>query len=133
MATTKLRSVAPEQPEAHNNDLRASVRFCSETGQMAGAPHAARPHWCPRFLAQGVDRHAGNEPRVRLFTRMGYAAGMRDAELARTRAQTATDLEAFMTGPQLHTLEGVVKVTPTRLEIDRLSGKFYGEFHIVIR
>ncbi|MBI4986012.1 MAG: sigma 54-interacting transcriptional regulator, partial [Rhodocyclales bacterium] len=63
-----------------------------------------------------------------LFTRMGYAAGVRDAELARTRAQNASDIEAFMTGPQLHTLEGVVKVTPIRLQFDRAAGKFYGEF-----
>jgi hypothetical protein len=38
------------------------------------------------------------------------------------------DIEAFMTGPQLHTLEGIVRVTPVRLEIDRPRGTFYGEF-----
>jgi transcriptional regulator with GAF, ATPase, and Fis domain len=33
-----------------------------------------------------------------------------------------------MTGPQLHTLEGIVQVTPVRLELDRASGRFHGEF-----
>jgi transcriptional regulator with GAF, ATPase, and Fis domain len=33
-----------------------------------------------------------------------------------------------MTGPQLHTLEGIVRVTPIKLELDRVAGKFYGEF-----
>ena len=33
-----------------------------------------------------------------------------------------------MTGPQLHTLEGIVHVTPVKLELDRAAGKFYGEF-----
>src|SRR3990170_2685956 len=70
----------------------------------------------------GMDRAQG------LLTRMGYASGVRDAELARTRAQNSSDLEAFMTGPQLHTLEGIVRVTPIRLELDRAAGKFYGEF-----
>ncbi len=63
-----------------------------------------------------------------LFSRMGYAAGSRDAELARKRAENLSDQEAFMTGPQLHALEGVVKVTQVKLEMDRLAGRFYGEF-----
>ena len=33
-----------------------------------------------------------------------------------------------MTGPQLHTLEGIVHVTPVKLELDRAKGMFYGEF-----
>ncbi len=70
----------------------------------------------------GMDRARG------LLTRMGYASGARDAELARTRSQDCSDAEAFMTGPQLHTLEGIVQVTPVRLEIDRPSGRFFGEF-----
>src|ERR1035437_5860345 len=70
----------------------------------------------------GMDRAQG------LFTRMGYASGVRDAELARIRAQDSSDIEAFMTGPQLHTLEGIVRVTPIKLELDRVAGKFYGEF-----
>jgi hypothetical protein len=70
----------------------------------------------------GMDRAQG------LFTRMGYAAGVRDAELARIRAQDSSDIEAFMTGPQLHTLEGIVRVTPIKLELDRVAGKFFGEF-----
>jgi transcriptional regulator with GAF, ATPase, and Fis domain len=59
---------------------------------------------------------------------MGYASGVRDAELARIRAQDSSDIEAFMTGPQLHTLEGIVRVTRIKLELDRVAGKFYGEF-----
>jgi DNA-binding NtrC family response regulator len=70
----------------------------------------------------GMDRARG------LLTRMGYASGLRDAELARTRAENCSDLEAFMTGPQLHTLEGIVQVTPVKVELDRAAGRFYGEF-----
>lgn len=37
-------------------------------------------------------------------------------------------MEAFLVGPQLHTIRGMVKVTPTALEIDIEQGKFYGAF-----
>ena len=61
-----------------------------------------------------------------MLTRMGYSSGVRDAELARARG--ASTIDAFMTGPRLHTLEGIVRVVPVRLEIDRAAGRFYGEF-----
>ena len=123
---TKLRSVT----RADSDDLRARVHFCAETGQIwlhehrmllvhAEAQASLRKELIDTL---GMDRARG------LLTRMGYASGVRDAELARTRAQNSGDIEAFMTGPQLHTLEGIVRVTPVRLELDRAAGKFYGEF-----
>jgi DNA-binding NtrC family response regulator len=123
---TKLRSVEP----AAVDDLRARVHFCAETGQIWLHEH--------RMLLVHAEAQAslrkelidtlGMERAQGLLTRMGYASGMRDAELARTRAQNCSDIEAFMTGPQLHTLEGIVRVTPVKLELDRVAGKFYGEF-----
>ncbi|OGA58743.1 MAG: sigma-54-dependent Fis family transcriptional regulator [Betaproteobacteria bacterium RIFCSPLOWO2_12_FULL_65_14] len=123
---TRLRSVT----RADSDDLRARVHFCAETGQIwlhehrmllvhAEAQASLRKELIDTL---GMDRAQG------LLTRMGYASGARDAELARTRAQDSSDAEAFMTGPQLHTLEGIVRVTPVRLELDRAAGKFYGEF-----
>ena len=122
----KLRSVT----RADSDDLRARVHFCAETGQIwlhehrmllvhAEAQASLRKELIDTL---GMDRAQG------LLTRMGYASGVRDAELARIRAQDCSDLEAFMTGPQLHTLEGIVRVTPIKLELDRVAGKFYGEF-----
>jgi len=122
----KLRSVT----RADSDDLRARVRFCAETGQIwlhehrmllvhAEAQASLRKELIDTL---GMDRAQG------LLTRMGYASGVRDAELARIRAQDSSDIEAFMTGPQLHTLEGIVRVTPIKLELDRVAGKFYGEF-----
>ena len=123
---TKLRSVA----RTETDDLRARVHFCAETGQIwlhehrmllvhAEAQASLRKELIDTL---GMDRAQG------LLTRMGYASGVRDAELARIRAQDSSDVEAFMTGPQLHTLEGIVRVLPVRLELDRAGGKFYGEF-----
>jgi len=122
----KLRSVT----RADSDDLRARVHFCAETGQIwlhehrmllvhAEAQASLRKELIDTL---GMDRTQG------LLMRMGYASGVRDAELARIRAQDSSDIEAFMTGPQLHTLEGIVRVTPIKLELDRVAGKFYGEF-----
>ncbi len=123
----KLHSV-PVAPSS--DDLRARVHFCADTGQIwlhehrMLLVHAEAQATLRKELIDtlGMDRARG------LLTRMGYASGVRDAELARTRAQSADDVEAFMTGPQLHTLEGIVRVTPIKLELDRVKGKFYGEF-----
>ena len=112
------------------DDMRSHVRFCAETGQIwlhenrMLLVHAEAQALLRKELIDtlGMDRARG------LLTRMGYASGLRDAELARKQAQGVSDLEAFMTGPKLHTLEGIVRVTPIRLEVDRPRGRFYGEF-----
>ncbi len=127
---TKLRSIGRTVAEAPGDDLRAQVHFCPETGQIWLHEH--------RMLLVHAEAQAslrkelidtlGMKRAQGLFTRMGYACGVRDAELVRMRAHNASDIEIFMTGPQLHTLEGMVKVTPIRIELDRAAGKFYGEF-----
>ncbi len=124
---TRLRSVTPgDAGEAPHQP----VRFCPETGQIwlhenrMLLVHAEAQALLRRELIDtlGMERAQG------LLMRMGYASGVRDAELARKRAQEHTDAEAFMTGPRLHTLEGIVRVQPVALEIDRAAGRFYGEF-----
>lgn len=123
---SKLHAVG----HAVGDDLRAQVHFCPETGQIwlhehrmllvhAEAQAALRKELIDSL---GMDRAQG------LLMRMGYASGLRDAELALSRAEHCSDLEAFMTGPRLHALEGIVHVTPVRLELDRATGSFYGEF-----
>jgi DNA-binding NtrC family response regulator len=129
-AMTKLRSVGHGAGHSNNEDLRARVHFCAETGQIWLHEH--------RMLLVHAEAQAtlrkelidtlGMERARGLLTRMGYASGVRDAELARTRAEALSDLEAFMTGPQLHTLEGIVRVTPIKLELDRHAGRYFGEF-----
>lgn len=114
----------------NSDDLRAKVHFCAETGQIwlhehrMLLVHAATQAALRKELIDtlGMDRARG------LLTRMGYASGMQDAELVCTRADDTSDLEIFMTGPQLHTLEGIVKVTPIKVEFDRSAGSFYAEF-----
>ncbi|ODV43623.1 Fis family transcriptional regulator [Cupriavidus sp. UYMMa02A] len=73
----------------------------------------------------GLERGKG------LLIRMGYAQGMRDAEMVKRERKEELETspnDAFLLGPQLHMLEGVTRVDPVRLEIDRDTGHFYGEF-----
>jgi transcriptional regulator with GAF, ATPase, and Fis domain len=126
----KLRSIGRTVGDPTSDDLREQVHFCAETGQIwlhehrMLLIHAEAQGSLRKELIEtlGMNRAKG------LFTRMGYASGVRDAELARTLAQNASDKEAFMTGPRLHTLEGMAKVTPIKLDLERAAGKFYGEF-----
>ncbi|MET0070900.1 MAG: sigma 54-interacting transcriptional regulator [Candidatus Thiodiazotropha sp.] len=70
----------------------------------------------------GIDRARG------VLTRMGYASGAKDAELARKLLPESTDEELLMMGPRLHTLEGVVHVKPIKIDIDIRQRHYYGEF-----
>ena len=126
----KLAIVANVQGDASTSDLRSQVHFCAQTGQIWLHEHRMLliHAQAQALLRKELIDTLGMERAKGLLTRMGYESGVRDAELARQRAQTLSDLDAFMTGPQLHTLEGIVKVTQIRLELDRVAGTFYGEF-----
>jgi DNA-binding NtrC family response regulator len=126
----KPRSFKKITCDATNSNLRSLVRFCAETGHIwlhehrMLLVHAEAQGGMRKELIDtlGMDRARG------LLMRMGYASGMHDAEVFSRRDQGATDYEAFMIGTQLHTLEGIVKVTTLKLEVDRATGKYYGEF-----
>ncbi|MBK8319560.1 MAG: XylR N-terminal domain-containing protein [Betaproteobacteria bacterium] len=77
---------------------------------------------------RGLVGSVGKEHARRLLTRMGYTSGVRDAELAMRIRGEKSLRDAFFTGPQLHMLEGIVRVTPIRMEMDVQSGHFAGEF-----
>jgi DNA-binding NtrC family response regulator len=70
----------------------------------------------------GIDRARG------LLTRMGYLAGSKDAELVNKVRKDSSVYDAFSIGPQLHALEGVVRVEPVVVDVDVARGRFYTEF-----
>lgn len=70
----------------------------------------------------GVERAKG------LLMRFGYHSGIRDAELAQKLRPDMSNSESFMAGPQLHNIEGLVKVTPTTIDFDVEKGEFHAEF-----
>jgi hypothetical protein len=57
--------------------------------------------------------------------RFGEAAGRDDARLLKKEFRPDTDLDWIAMGPNIHTWEGIVKATPSALEYDRSTGKFF--------
>ena len=113
-----------------STDLREMLRFSPDDGliwlgeQRMVLLHTAALSALRKELIESV----GMEQARRILTRMGFASGQRDAELARKLRGDATTIESFLVGPQLHTLEGCVHTDPVRLEVDVEKGHFYGEF-----
>lgn len=70
----------------------------------------------------GLDRARG------VLMRMGYASGSHDAEMVRRLVPNASDNDVYRVGPLLHTIEGIVKVTPLRFNMDVANGICEGEF-----
>ncbi len=112
-----------------NQDLKAMVRFEGDSGNIwlgqqrmillhASAFGSMRSELIESF---GKDYARG------ILMRMGFAAAQSDAQLARQIRSGADIMDAFLVGPQLHALEGVVSVEPVHLEMDVASGHFYGE------
>lgn len=110
-------------------NLRAKLRFSRENGQIWLHEH--------RMLLVHADSHShmrrelietlGMERARGLFMRLGFASGASDYELTHISPEVTNEYEAFMAGPLLYTLEGLMKVTITKLELDRKTGKAYIE------
>ncbi len=113
-----------------DGDLRRLVHFSAGDGRiwLAGQRmllvHAAALGGLRRELIQAI----GREQTRRLLLRAGYAAGERDAALARQTRSGAPLFEMFAVGPQLHMLEGAVQVTPVRFEADLQRGHYLGVY-----
>jgi DNA-binding NtrC family response regulator/predicted hydrocarbon binding protein len=70
----------------------------------------------------GLERARG------LLVRLGYASGVRDAELAKELPSNDCPEAGIMLGPMLHSFKGMVRVEKRKLEMDIPNGKFAGEF-----
>ena len=69
------------------------------------------------FDSLGVERARG------LLLRMGFASGQHDGEMAVKQRRAGMDTEeAFLLGPKLHSVEGIVSVEKVVLEIDLATG-----------
>jgi DNA-binding NtrC family response regulator len=113
-----------------DSDLRRLIHFSSNDGRiwLAGQRmvliHAAALGALRRELITSI----GHKHTRRILLRAGYAAGEKDAVLARQVRHNASLEDMFAVGPQLHMLEGAVQVTPKVMELDIETGKFYGLF-----
>ncbi|MCB1946714.1 MAG: sigma 54-interacting transcriptional regulator, partial [Thauera sp.] len=113
-----------------NADLRSLLRFAAEDGLIWLGEHRMLLLHAGAMaeLRKELIESVGREQARRILTRMGFASGMRDAELAR-KTRSGSDLaDAFVMGPQLHMLEGCARVEPVRLEFGGPDNGFYAEF-----
>lgn len=112
------------------DDLIARLQLSPESGQIwLGGKRMFMLHLSAfgalrRELIEslGVDQARG------LLTRMGYLAGSKDAELVNTLRKDGSVYDAFVIGPQLHAMQGVVRVEPVVVDVDVAQGRFYTEF-----
>ncbi|MGB7647473.1 MAG: sigma-54-dependent Fis family transcriptional regulator [Pseudomonas fluorescens] len=79
-------------------------------------------------LRKELIAHVGAEAARGYMTRMGYCAGVCDAQLARKVRVNASLNDMFVVGPQMHCLEGIGLSEVVRLDIDVDRGVHYGEF-----
>jgi transcriptional regulator with GAF, ATPase, and Fis domain len=70
----------------------------------------------------------GQDEARRLFTRLGYSVGSRDAELAWKVRHQQSQIDILTAGAQLHALRGFVRAEPGHIEVDSASGHCYAEF-----
>lgn len=81
------------------------------------------------FLRKDLYQMLGWERTKRFFIRCGYQAGMRDAEVTIRMRPNMSAAEAFMAGPQMHGIRGMVKVEVNQLELCHDQQKFYADFN----
>jgi two-component system, NtrC family, response regulator HydG len=70
----------------------------------------------------------GMEQARGLLTRIGYATGVRDAEMVREQWAEADLTTMLLAGTRLHALEGMVSVEPLHLNFNAEKGEYQGEF-----
>ncbi len=112
------------------NDLLEAIRFDNETGSIWLEQQRMLLTHASAFgaMRQELIESLGKPYARGVLTRMGWAEGQSDVELARRIRAGQDPMDIFSVGPQLHTVEGVVRVDPVRVEIDLEKGEFYGEF-----
>ncbi|BEP96318.1 sigma-54-dependent Fis family transcriptional regulator [Acidovorax sp. A79] len=117
-------------PFPSDADLRRLVHFSPVDGRIWLADqrmllvHAAAFQALRRELVASL----GAVHTRRLLMRAGYASGERDALLARQVRPGASLFDTFAVGPQLHMLEGAVRVQPQVFELDEAADHFHGIF-----
>ncbi|MDZ7753456.1 MAG: sigma 54-interacting transcriptional regulator [Gammaproteobacteria bacterium] len=69
----------------------------------------------------------GMEWARRVLTRMGFVSGELDAGMARRLMPNAADDDLLLMGPMMHSAEGIVRVSPLKVDIDIANQKYYAE------
>ncbi|MDM1244141.1 phenol degradation transcriptional regulator MobR [Acinetobacter indicus] len=81
------------------------------------------------YLRKDLYQMLGYERTKHFFIRCGYQAGMRDAEVTSQLRPNLNEVEAFMAGPQMHGIRGMVQVTVNDLRLSHDQHQFYADFN----
>ena len=81
------------------------------------------------FLRKDLYDMLGLERTKHFFIRCGYQAGVRDAEVTSRLRPNLNEAEAFMAGPQMHGIRGMVQVEVNELHLSHDEHQFYADFN----
>lgn len=81
------------------------------------------------YLRKDLYDMLGWERTKRFFIRCGYQAGVRDAKVTSKLRPNLNEAEAFMAGPQMHGIRGMVQVEVNQLLLSHDEHKFYADFN----
>lgn len=125
-----MKTERKELPSPSAQDLLSQIKFDVEGGKIwLNEQRMLLIHsGVMGSLRKELINSLGLERAKALLMRFGYESGQRDAELAKKIRPDLTSNEAFLVGPQMHMIEGIVKVRPIKFEFDVEKGHFYGEF-----
>src|SRR3979490_1412033 len=110
------------------DDLIEQFRMEPKQGQIRLARQRIFLMQLPAFAAlrRELLAEVGTAGARRLLARRGYVAGSSDAKLARELRGDENN-QAFLAGPTLHALQGIVRVETVRMEVDVEAGYHYVE------
>lgn len=113
-----------------NQDMKSIIRFEEDSGNIwLGQQRMILLHAAAfGSMRSELIESFGTEYARGILMRMGYAAAQSDAQLAHQVRADVDIMEAFLVGPQLHALEGMVSVEPVSVDIDIETSSFHGEF-----
>ena len=63
------------------------------------------------------------------FIRLGYQAGLKDAEVTTKMRPGLNEEQAFMAGPQMHGIRGMVQVSANQLILNQKKKQFYADLN----
>ncbi len=112
-------------------DLLDKIQFDSEHGQIWFEENRMLLMHTSimGFLRKDLFDMLGWERTKHFFIRCGYQAGLKDAEVTTKLRPDLTEVEAFMAGPQMHGIRGMVQVEANRLELNRDHKQFFADFN----
>lgn len=103
-----------------SDDLKDRIRFSFETGHIwLGEQRMLLLHTeAIGSMRKELIETLGIELAKGILMRTGFQAGQADARLAKKLRPNASEMEQFFVGPELHQLEGLVRVKVNKIDIN---------------